>query len=404
MLAFLFVVLSITAFAEQSAQTNGGDMVNLLEKGAGMMITAAHPPMDNKSPQQNTTGSGQNTTGSGQSGDQSGQVGQLWVRMWFDKLEELEASNKTSNNNRTVVFSIDNLATTDFDLTASEEVDLDSQTKATRFNFSTSLSNGAKLFISVYPKFISLHQNTTGGGNSSESSPVVDRSGSQSGSEGSPIGASGSSPTSGFENSLSGSQTQSPEQSSQSSIQDSPQSSSIQNPPPQSSPVQNSPQQILTPTPGISDADEKRRLHQNRTESSGTQQTILADGFAVPYTALKFSIWLTGWPFADKANNLRLAAVLTCSENGTGGLEGRNFHLGSGFINSKKEAFYDGAKGPVEIDLYHKDEFQGVYWTFSSFGNDLMYDPVFGYSSGAFHILPSITTILLLLMIGLIRS
>jgi hypothetical protein len=375
MLAFLFVLYTI-AYAEQSAQTNGGDMVNLLEKGAQITITAMNMQQNQTSDQSDNN---QNQTSSDQFDDQ----GMLWVRMWFDKLEEIEPSNKT------VVFSIDDLATTDFELTPLEEVDFDAQTRATRFNFSASLSNGARLFISVFPKFTSLKKNGTEGGNSTQidddsSSSPIDSPVQSSPVQSSPVQ---SSPV-----------QSSPVQSSP--VQSSPvdQQSSPVSPVQPSSPVQNSGQAIQAPGLDVDDDDK------NRSSETGTRQTMLADGTAVPFSAIKFSVWLTGWPFVDKANKIRLGAILTSSDNGTATLEGRDLHMGSGWIHSKKEAFYDGAKGPVSTEIYHKDDFHGLTWTFQSFENELMYDPVFGYQSGAFHILPSITTILLLLMIGLIRS
>jgi hypothetical protein len=373
------------AFAEQSAQTNGGDMVKLLEQGGDMMITAA-----NKHLLPNKTSTDQSNDQSSRTSSSTGQMPNLWVEMWFDKLEELDPKN------RTVVFSIPDLASTNFDLTSGEEVDFDNKTRAYRFNYSASLSNGAMLFISVFPHFFS--KNATEGGNSSmgsspvQSSPII-IGGSPSVVESSPV-----------QSPVQSSPVQSPVQSSPvvvSPVVVSPVESS-----PQTSPVQQSPQSLQAMLMADNDANFNNRSGDNNDHPNMTHlETKLADGYSVPYSALKFAVWITGWPFVNQSNVLRLAAILTSADtkNGTAVLEGRYCHVGSGFIISEKNALYDGKKDKIDIDVYHGDQNDGVMWTFKSFEHELFYDPVFGYSSSALHIIPSVTTLLLILLMSMIR-
>jgi hypothetical protein len=357
MLALLFVVLTI-AFGDQTAQTNGGDQVKLIAKGGDMMITAA----------QNGPQMGMNNTSSATSPGAAPQLN-LWTEMWFDKIEELK-------DNETVVFGIDDLATTDFVLSDMEsQVRYDAQTVANRFNYTFTLSNGAKFIISVYPNF--LVQNLTGANNKSDNDERV--SATQS-----PINSS--------------SLTSSIQQSIGSSVQQS-------SPLPSSSNVS---AQHLQAAPSSSD------IKTNMSETSDikpsgkrneTRNTVLADGTVVPFSAVKFSIWVSGWPFANKSNTLRIGCFMSSSDsrNETGVLEGHTLHVGSGFIMSQKYATYDGTKGAVATHIYRGDQNDGVQWTFASFEKEMLYDPVFGYTNSALHSLPSITTVLLILVMSVLR-
>jgi hypothetical protein len=360
MLALLFVILTI-AFGEETALTNGGDEVKLMPKGADMIITAK---LDGPE-------TGLNNTSSATSPRAAPHLN-LWTEMWFDKIEELK-------DNETVVFAIDDLATTDFVLSSMEsEVAYDAQTLATRFNYSFTLSNGAMLIISVYPNF--LVRNLTGSNNISEADEAIER----------------------------GSATQSPINSSAliSSIGSSVQQSSPL-PPVESSNA--SAQHLQQAHPSSSDTKLNWSPLSSDIKPSGkrneTRNTVLADGTVVPFSAVKFSIWVSNWPFANKSNTLRIGCFMSSSDskNETGVLEGHTLHVGSGFIMSQTFAMYDGTKGAVATDVYRGELNDGVQWTFASFDKEMLYDPVFGYTSSALHILPSITTVLLILVMSVLR-
>jgi len=117
------------------------------------------------------------------------------------------------------------------------------------------------------------------------------------------------------------------------------------------------------------------------TEVQNGNQTI-----AVEANSLKFTVSISGWPFADTANSLRFGAQINSAGNRLAEAEReedggkiRSQKFGAGQIRMATEAVVDGRNENITIDNTMSGSdlnmMLKVDWLFPYFQNTLVYDP-----------------------------